>query len=84
MEESVSVYDEIREERARQDAKRGGPSNDDERRADDWTFLIEDKLCDADNADVDSEYRQHMIEIAALAVAAVEWLDRHTSRNGGA
>lgn len=80
MEASVSVYDEIREERARQDEKWGGPEHDDAHGQNDWVCFIDDKLCEADHTDDDADYRRRLIQIAALAVAAIESLDRHTAR----
>lgn len=76
----MSVYDEIREERARQDEKWGGPEHDDEHSRDDWTCFIDDKTTDAENTENDADYRRRLIQIAALAVAAIESLDRHTAR----
>lgn len=76
----MSAYDDIREERSRQDEKWGGPDHDDEHERDDWTYFIDDKMVYAEQAESDAEYRRRMIQIAALAVAAVESLDRHVAR----
>jgi hypothetical protein len=84
MEESVSVYDEIRAERDRQDAKWGGPEADDRNRPNDWVAYLAGHIGRAWAWPMDlAVYRRQLIRVAALAVAAVESLDRHTARNGG-
>lgn len=76
----MSVYDEIREERARQDEKWGGPEHDDVHCQDDWIRYIDYKITSIlENTGADN-FRRCMIQIGALAVAAVESLDRRTAR----
>lgn len=70
------VLEEVRAERARQDAKWGGPEHDDGHEQAIWVRLIDDRLAYPEDANGCKEYRQDMIEIAALAVAAVESFDR--------
>lgn len=60
-------------ERARQDKKWGGPDHDDLHDSNQWDELIWDRLytiCDRD------QRRTQLVQIAALAVAALESLDR--------
>ncbi len=77
-----TVLQEIRIERNRQDHQWGGPVNDDGHRAGDWLGFIDDHLGRAKQSIVnrvlitEDDYRQNLIEVAALAVAAVESLDR--------
>lgn len=80
-----TVLEDIIKERIKQDAQWGGPSHDDKHDASDFFGFITDQIekfqVDEQNADVcDATYRERMIKIAALAVAAVQSLDRHTQR----
>lgn len=82
----------ILNERLRQDDKWGGPEHDDGHVPRDWAAFIIDALGQAMNADTVGlipptgdqrfdkahEYRRRMIQVAALAVAAVESFDRKT------
>jgi hypothetical protein len=76
------VYEEVRAERAAQDAKWGGPEHDDAHDADDWLDYIARKgesameLVGEGSARNDTAFRRRMIQIAALAVACVESMDR--------
>jgi len=88
----MSVYDEIRTERDAQGAQWGGDSHDDGHAAYDWEWLIQKFLGKAAlerGASVvagggpsgrttfgSPEWRKRMIQVAALAVAGVEWMDR--------
>lgn len=62
---------EICVERARQDDKWGGPEHDDEHSVNDWADFIRMRLSKQGNT-----FRQRMIEVAALAIAAIESTDR--------
>ncbi len=82
----MSVYDEIREERAAQDAKWGGPEHDDRHTIWGWAHFLRRHVVRATDA-VDLRgsakrivFRRQMIRAAALAVAAVEALDRTTPK----
>lgn len=69
------IFQDIEKERASQDSKWGGFDHDDCHNADDWeSFIVTHvkKCMDGDGA----HYRKQMIRVAALAVAAVEWLER--------
>jgi hypothetical protein len=76
----VKIYNEVLKERRRQDEKFGGPDLDDKRkRPFDW---VDDILAYAVWAKQmyrmasPSKYRRRLIQVAALAVAAVEQHDR--------
>lgn len=69
----MSIFEEIETERARQDAKWGGPVNDDLNGFFDWARLI------AERCKFVPKYklvRQNMVEIAALSVACIQSIDR--------
>lgn len=68
------ILKKIREERARQDAKWGGPEHDDTHDAPDWIEFIEERT-DAMMAGFKGE-NSGFLEIAALAVAALESIER--------
>lgn len=73
-----AVYVEVWDERRRQDAKYGA-AHDDELTAADWVERLDDKLVLADLERVTKDelhYRRRMIQVAALAIAAVESYDR--------
>ena len=76
--EWTDLYDEIRDERADQDAKHGGAEHDDEHSFNDFIAFISKhagRCVDAKPRDV----RGHMIRVAALAVAVIEKIDRDQS-----
>lgn len=90
------IVGEITDERALQDAKWGGAAHDDKHTPYDWhRFIVEHAskaIAVLPAADLRSlppvaqrayitEYRRHMIEVAALAVAAIESLDRKYPRD---
>lgn len=75
--EPASVLAEINRERVKQDAKWGGPQHDDTHVPEDWLSFISVRI--AESRTHPHKYRQNMVEIAALAVAAIESDDR---RNG--
>jgi hypothetical protein len=71
------VLAEVARERQAQDKEWGGPVHDDnEHGPSDWMAFIRDKGNKALEARTDEEYRKRLVQIAALAVAAVESLDR--------
>ena len=78
----MTVYDEVIAERTRQDEKWGGADHDDQHTGADWAQLIQDYagwvrvmsgMGSADKA------RRRLVQVAALAVAAVEAVDRFRS-----
>ena len=76
------VFQEVRNERLHQDLEWGGPGHDDAQPMGQFLEYIERKLCRQAEQDlVEENYpevRRRLIQIAALAVAAVESLDRQT------
>lgn len=78
------VFNEVLAERNRQDAKWGGPEHDDQHGAEDWNrFITRYSQWAAQMADMNSpdKYRRRMVQVAAIAIAAVESLDRQRSLN---
>jgi hypothetical protein len=73
---STSIYDEIRDERAYQDAKWGGPDHDDDHGEEEWFDYIEEYAQGYRGKTRNLSSRARLIAIAALAVAAVESMDR--------
>jgi hypothetical protein len=80
------IIEEIVGERKAQDAKWGGPEHDDHHGPDDWIGFINDKLTKAEEAaevdetNPDAIFRRRMLQVAALALASIESLDRFTER----
>jgi len=74
---NLTIFGELANERKRQDKKWGGPEHDDQHDNDEWCEYINERthllcwLVEPQNSD-----RQHFLEIAALAVAAIESIDR--------
>lgn len=69
----------IIQERQRQNEKWGGSEHDDEHTRHDWFGYIMDH-CNSVN---DTQARKHFVEIAALAVAALESLERKENKQNG-
>lgn len=67
---------EIANERARQDQKWGGPEHDDDHNTFDFIVFIQAYLIKAEFSTSTEEGRRRLIQVAALAVAAVESIDR--------
>lgn len=72
-------YGDVVAERQRQDAKWGGPEHDDQHSPDEWLGFIQEKWAGAHESLTADEYRYQLVQIAALAVAAIESLDRKMS-----
>ena len=73
----MNALDEVAAERARQDAKWGGAAHDDAHESTEWVDFVEDRLVLIDKrAKHSSETRRYWLEIAALAVARIESMDR--------
>jgi len=71
---------EVANERARQDEIWGGQDHDDEHNTSDFVDFIRDRLAVVDGA-VDSKIkRRKLVHVAALAVAAIQSLDRKARR----
>jgi len=78
------VVQDVLAERAAQDRQWGGPAHDDTHAPDEWLQFIEkqierasDQIGGTDDGLGDTRYREALIKVAALAIAAVESLDRH-------
>ena len=74
-------YRDVRSERRRQDIKHGGPKHDDEHCTAEFAQFIRDR-CDILQKPEDFLHLQRklMVEIAALAVASTESIDRRTQK----
>lgn len=70
---AYGVYQEIQREREHQDAQWGGPEHDDQHTGYDWLEFIEYQTGKINDP---PSYREGLIKIAALAVAALESYDR--------
>lgn len=71
----LTVLNEIVKERENQDAQWGGSSHDDEHSSEDFAFFIELQLLKCQKGKND-QTRERLIKIAALAVAAIQSIDR--------
>ncbi len=78
------VLVDVAAERIRQDAQWGGPAHDDTLRPGDWSRVLRRLLAEADAAagDVDT-YPRKLVQIAAVAVAAIQVRDRFVLRMEG-
>lgn len=80
--ETRGILQEIARERQRQDEQWGGPEHDDTHERSDWLVLIQTQLHLAVTPSLSvvpgriEEYRERLVKTAALAVAALEALDR--------
>ena len=82
-----AIQREVHLERERQDEKWGGPAFDDCNLPEDWTTYINNHLEEVRAAFADGDTgraRKALIEVAALAVAAVESGDRKSAHVAGA
>ena len=79
----VAIQD-VCDERARQDAKWGGPDHDDGHDSQDWAQFIEyqthaipyEANLAIDREEYDAIVRRRFVKVAALAVAALQSIDR--------
>lgn len=79
----MDAYEDVRKERARQDRIHGGMRNDDLNTQFHWASFIVNKLGVAIQWPLDKNvFRRRMIQVAALAIAAVEALDRGAVSDG--
>ena len=79
LEGTARVLSDVEEERDRQNQRWGGNAHDDLHGPRDWAaFIIEHlgKALDAAEGGEADRYRRRMVEVAALAAAAVEVVDR--------
>lgn len=82
-----AILAEIKAERERQDAKWGGAKYDDGHPPEDWVSLLGDRVekvsieIEPWYANRPGEYRRRLIQVAAVAVAAVEAWERQEQYN---
>jgi len=78
----------VRDERAAQDEKYGGVEHDDTHTPNDWIVLVARyatkaaayPACDGEfTKESRVNFRKNMVRAAALAVAAIEYVDRNTT-----
>lgn len=79
----MDIYDEIRAEREKQDAEWGGPDHDATHGIQDWGKFIRGHLLRATEQTSKRRMRYQLVRVAALAVAAVEAMDRAATRSRG-
>lgn len=73
----MTIYEEVHDERVAQDKKWGGAERDDTNTSYHWlAYLTKHSGRAVTNPWDRALFRQQMIRVAALAVAAVEWCDR--------
>lgn len=67
---------ELLKRRTAQDKRWGGAKHDDTHDELDWQEFVRKQVDDAENADTSEQWRDRMLDIGALALAAIEWADR--------
>jgi hypothetical protein len=80
---ALGLLAEVAAERTRQDAKWGGPGHDDHHTVAEWVRLIQNYAGWAEVIAGMQSYdkaRNRLVQVAALAVAAAEALDRNVAR----
>lgn len=87
--EKKTVYDEVKFEREYQDAKWGNTTDDTKNLPNDWVSYIAKYATNwfggmfpPYNTDIVDTFRSSMIKVAAIAIAAVESIDRQRVKNG--
>lgn len=75
----MSIYTEIKTERSKQDDEWGGPGHDDGHTTADWSEFIRNHVYRAETATTTETARYQFVRVAALAVAAIETLDRQVA-----
>lgn len=75
-----AIYNEIRDERDKQDKEWGGPIHDDDHTVNDFIAFITKHAGKAVDGSVQDQ-RHQMIRVAATAVAVVEKLDRQVTQD---
>ena len=76
MSDANTILREVKLERGRQDEKWGGPSHDDAHTVGDWARFIGQRVNELHSIPSAQRQRELLIEVAALAIAATEALDR--------
>lgn len=83
MADQQAIIAEIVLERIQQDAEHGGPEKDDQHSENDWLAILMRHvgLAASDEAKIDlARFRRQMIRVSALALAAVESIDRKAGK----
>jgi len=84
-EDLLTVLQEIATERWRQDCHWGGPAHDDTHTPYEWERLLHERVYHLTDCvgEAQARYRRALVEIAALAVAAMQAWDRsHPAEDG--
>ena len=80
----AAIHAEIDAERDRQDRMWGGPDHDNLHTPNDWVAYLAKHLGKAVHWPWTPEgFRKQMVVVGALAVAAIEWVERPVSRVEG-
>ena len=74
----TAIVAEIHAERDRQDAKWGGPEHDDSHSLFEWWGFMRERMVGRAYSGGRAAERRDLIQIAALALAAIESIDRKT------
>jgi hypothetical protein len=74
----VEIFTNIEQEREKQDLEWGGAIHDDEHSLEDWIDFIDAQINRAEECESTNlpGVRERLIKVAALAIAAVESIDR--------
>lgn len=76
-----NIIEEVKAERAAQDEQWGGAEHDDEHSPGEFAGFIDAQFCKCDWGN-GPDARRRFIKVAALAIAAVEMIDRTTRDYG--
>jgi len=76
MADKQKIIGELLNRRDEQDARWGGVEHDDLHDEMDWELYIQKQLHDAARSDNSDAWRDRMVDVGALAIAALEWADR--------
>lgn len=75
MNKMETILNEVKAERVAQDAQWGGPDHDDEHSAQEFIGFIEAQLRKCERG-TGPDTRERLVKVAALAVAAIQMMDR--------
>lgn len=74
------IQRDVSRERKKQDNEWGGPEHDDRHDRYDWIQFIEHQISSVTRTDNPKKIRRRFVKIAALALAALESMDRQEAR----
>ena len=81
MQNRIQIYKEVSAERLKQDQMWGGDEHDDTHNMRDWGMFIVHELGQIFfYPPTYTIFRKQMVKVAALAIAAIEWTERHLER----